>query len=713
MGFREDQKPIMEYTGGTMAVPAVPGAGKTFIVANLAAKIIEEKRHKPGKVLVVTYMNSAVNNFKSRICSVLNDKGVNTSNDYEVMTIHSLAMKILRDRPDVVGVNEEFGILDDVRKVFYLNECIDEWRRNGGEGIFKSLLSEYGIKKYKEKGADWWKNFFSIIDNLISELKLNDISPEKLREQREILGQYSIIRSIYDIYRLYTKRLNMEGYLDYNDLLVLSYKVLLMDEKLRDKFQTRYSYIFEDECQDSNLVQCKMLALLSENNGNLVRVGDLNQSIMGTFTSSDPKFFADFCKVAEKKYVMNMAGRSSKQIIDLANYLVDYTRRNHPVENCKEALAEQKLNLVSGVENFKNPEVNEKGIYTYCLNSWDEVRKNTVRRILDFKNKYPGKTIGVLVPFNNHVSEIAKDLRNLNIECDELSNTAEKRVKVTNVLGNMIRYLGEPDNIYKFKDLIDVLIEENSEEKDNLLQFIVKNKVEDLLLNSHLFEAFKEKLNIINDILEYNQTSLDNLILYMGVSLNLSIEDKAMVQAVASYVRYEVKYNPSLTLEEISEQLLNIKNPVFKHVADIIYDLQGYEPVPGRVTVSTCHKSKGLEWDCVFVLCLTDYNFPALLSANFRSDYYYLKNEFKNPVAFGKAEIQRLIGEKAFDNPPLQAKIDILNEKVRLLYVAITRAKEYLYLVAHKEKQGKREDKPSLYFEIMEKFITKEVIELD
>ncbi len=106
MQFREDQIPIMEYEGGTMAVPAVPGAGKTFIVANLAAKIIEQKKHKPGKVLVVTYMNSAVSNFKSRIASVLNDRVLSNSKDYEVMTIHILAMKILKDRPDILGINE-------------------------------------------------------------------------------------------------------------------------------------------------------------------------------------------------------------------------------------------------------------------------------------------------------------------------------------------------------------------------------------------------------------------------------------------------------------------------------------------------------------------------------------------------------------------------------------------------------------------------------
>jgi len=717
VSFREDQKPIMQYIGGTMAVPAVPGAGKTFIVANLAAKIIEEKRQKPGKVLVVTYMNSAVNNFKSRISSVLNDKGISAVNAYEVMTIHSLAMKILRDRPDVVGINEEFGVIDDIRKSFYLNECINEWRRRGGERIFRSFLSDYGTKKYEEKGSDWWKSFFSVVDILISELKLNDISPERLRDIGEDFQQINIIRSIAYIYDIYTQKLKLEGYIDYNDLLILSYKALLRDEKLREKFQNRYSFIFEDECQDSNLVQCKMLALISDNNKNLVRVGDVNQSIMGTFTSSDPRFFSDFCDQVDKKYIMNMAGRSSKQIVDLANYLVSYTRECHPEEKCRGALADQKIAMVSGMKDFKNPEINGDGIYTYSLSSWNKVKENTLKGILNFKSKYPDKTIGVLVPFNNHVSEIAKELRRMNIECDELSTTSEKRIKVTNILAYVLGFLGEPDNIYKFKTLVDSLLEENSDEKELLMNFILSHRIEELvyldlnslisekLLHSDVLKKFKEKINIIRNMLDYNQSSLDSLILYIGSILNLSIEDKAMAQAVASYVKFQTKDNPDLTIEEISEQLLDNKNSVFRHVADVIYDLQGYEPAPGRVTVATCHKSKGLEWDCVFLLCLTDYNYPTSLSGKFRSDYFYFKDEFRNPIAIGKAEIQRILGESVCTNPFLQAKIDVVNEKIRLLYVGITRAKEYLVLMAHHEGEGNRKDKPSKYFTVLKDFI--------
>ena len=76
INYRKDQIPIMNYECGTMAVPAVPGAGKTFIVTNLVAKLLEENKNEKGKILILTYMNSAANNFKGRIKKILEEKGI-------------------------------------------------------------------------------------------------------------------------------------------------------------------------------------------------------------------------------------------------------------------------------------------------------------------------------------------------------------------------------------------------------------------------------------------------------------------------------------------------------------------------------------------------------------------------------------------------------------------------------------------------------------
>ena len=140
INYREDQLPIIKYEGGKMAVPAVPGAGKTFIVTNLVAKLLEEKKQGKGKILILTYMNSAVNNFKVRIKKILEEKKIEEKNSYEVMTIHSLAVKIIKEKPEIVMLNEDFNIADDLQKTIILNECINNFKLNGGEKSFRFFL---------------------------------------------------------------------------------------------------------------------------------------------------------------------------------------------------------------------------------------------------------------------------------------------------------------------------------------------------------------------------------------------------------------------------------------------------------------------------------------------------------------------------------------------------------------------------------------------
>ena len=175
------------------------------------------------------------------------------------------------------------------------------------------------------------------LGNAIGELKYNDISPSDL--ENIIDSDYKgILKIILPIYKEYDRKLKQYGLLDYDDILILAYKALTLDEGLRNKFQARYKYIFEDECQDSNEIQGKIIKLISEENNNLVRVGDINQSITGTFSSSDPKYFKEFIKNADNCFRMDMSNRSSKDIIDLANRLVKYVTSEFNQIECREAL---------------------------------------------------------------------------------------------------------------------------------------------------------------------------------------------------------------------------------------------------------------------------------------------------------------------------------------------------------------------------------------
>ncbi len=189
------------------------------------------------------------------------------------------------------------------------------------------------------------------------------------------------------IYEMYCKRLKFHGLLDFDDLLINAHKIVRDDDAVREKLNKKYKYIFEDECQDSNEIQGKIIKLIGGDNPNIVRVGDINQSISGTFSESNiikliggdnpnivrvgdinqsisgtfsesnPKFFREFIESADCCHRMYMSNRSSKDILELANLLVDYTKNSLPEIECRDALEDMKIKTVEKGKGYKeNPE---------------------------------------------------------------------------------------------------------------------------------------------------------------------------------------------------------------------------------------------------------------------------------------------------------------------------------------------------------------------
>ena len=108
------QKNVLQYTHGKMGVSAVPGSGKTQTLSYLAAKLISEGRIADDQeILIVTLVNSAVNNFSFRISNFMQELGLLPNLGYRVRTLHGLAHQIVRERPDLVGLDNEFQILDE------------------------------------------------------------------------------------------------------------------------------------------------------------------------------------------------------------------------------------------------------------------------------------------------------------------------------------------------------------------------------------------------------------------------------------------------------------------------------------------------------------------------------------------------------------------------------------------------------------------------
>lgn len=766
--YREDQVPIMEYKSGTMAVPAVPGAGKTFIVTRLVTELLENNINGKEKILILTYMNSAVNNFKGRIKKLLNEKygedaeieenlseeEINEikrknkdtlrrlNNSYEVMTIHSLATKIIKENPESAMLNEEFMIADDAQRSIILNECIESYlSTEKGRKYFYYFINYEKAKDKKTKKINedkargfeetWKQGFFDLVTRSISKLKYNGITPDILNERVNEDGYKGIMVIVSPIYEMYCKRLKFHGLLDFDDLLINAHKIVRDDDAVREKLNKKYKYIFEDECQDSNEIQGKIIKLIGGDNPNIVRVGDINQSISGTFSESNPKFFREFIESADCCHRMDMSNRSSKDILELANLLVDYTKNSLPEIECRDALEDMKIKTVEKGKGYKeNPEPKSYTINTKWLaaGSFDDEIRETIRFVEGIKRKYPDKSIGILAPYNKDCNKIAAELKKHDLEFENLSSSSEKMRKVIDDIANILDFIIDNDNIDKLMDIIgSAFIKEESEEgKADFLNIFKKFTTDELIYNfdeidlgivddsSSIFVKFKNALEKIQEIMDYSWNRADSLVLFIRDRLDITEEEMAIAEYVAFYVKYLKREDQDVDFEYIVNVIKDRGNSSFRHILDITGNINGYEPTPGSVTVCTNHKSKGMEWDCVFMLKCTKYQFPSDLEFKLPCQKYFLKEKYNNPEALVASEIEKLTNGLERTNFDIELKLDQIREKIRLFYVSVTRAKEMLIISASvfnndedKKKKYPLKQEKSEYFRLMENQVQK------
>jgi DNA helicase-2/ATP-dependent DNA helicase PcrA len=300
---RPAQSQILAYTGGKMGISAVPGSGKTHTLSALAAHLIRSGAlADEQEVLIVTLVNSAVDNFASRIKEFLQ---LPMPFGYRIRTLHGLAHDIVREKPAAVGLEDRFSIIDEREAGFICKEAVLAWlAANSGylvENFLKPDLDEYQLGKIRREGLP--DLVASIANAFIRSAKDNRLTPEKLQN---LLSQapapLPLAAMGLAIYTDYQRALAYRGAVDFDDLIRLALDLLENDPEYLERLRYRWPYILEDEAQDSSLLQEQILRLLSGENGNWVRVGDPNQAIFETFTTASPQHLLDFIHTEADQY---------------------------------------------------------------------------------------------------------------------------------------------------------------------------------------------------------------------------------------------------------------------------------------------------------------------------------------------------------------------------------------------------------------------------
>jgi len=715
---RPSQSAILRYKSGTLGISAVPGSGKTQILSALAAQIIGSGRlNVDQEVLIVTLVNSAVDNFSQRIGSFIRERGLIPHLGYRVRTLHGLAHDIVRENPSLVGLDNRFTIIDDREADFIRKEAANAWL-----SAHPYDLDELLDPAMDENKRDWVRRqqlpetVNSLATAFIRSAKDQRQTPELLRVRLDQTPRSLKLAEMgWDIYSNYQRALNYRGAVDFDDLIRLALDALTISPELLERLQTRFPYILEDEAQDSSALQEQILGKL--NTGNWVRVGDPNQAIFETFTTAKPEYLLKFIAGARFKRDLPVSGRSQPAIISLANNLISWVQTEHPTLECRSALTTPYIQPTGTGDPQPNPPEDPAAIHLVNQKYTAEDELEAVVKSLEkWLPDHQDQTIAVLVPTNRRGVNIINKLKEHKIECVEyLSSTASTRA-AAGALGNIIAYLSDPTSSNKLARVYEVWRRSWREEEtykafyNHIIDLLRKcAQVETLLsprgdndwlesLTSVEPQAALDELDAFRQVVRrwHGATLLpiDQLILTLAQELFSEPADLALAHKLALVLRQVANDHPDWRLPELTTELgVVAKNE--RRFLGFSADDSGFDPAchRGKVVVSTMHKAKGLEWDRVYLVSVNNYDFPSgMPNDRYISEKWFARAGL-NLEAEALAQLHNALATDEYDwqeegQATLQARTDYIRERLRLLYVAITRARKDLVITWNTGKTG-------------------------
>ncbi|HCS38230.1 MAG TPA: ATP-dependent helicase [Anaerolineaceae bacterium] len=711
---RPMQAEILKYQGGKMGVAAVPGSGKTATLSALAAQLITKGSiYDDQEILIVTLVNSAVDNFSTRIGSFVREAGLLENMGYRVRTLHGLAHDIVRERPDLAGLSEQFSILDENESSRMIEAAAAAYLREHPELAELFVDPTIDLHNEPQTQKNWNETVTGICANFISQAKDLQIEPTELREKMEKHHLTDpLLEMAVQVYFEYQRGLRYRGSVDFSDLVRLAHRVLSSDPEFLERLRYRWPYILEDEAQDSSLVQERILRLLVGPDGNWVRVGDTNQAIYETFTTASPTFLRDFLRepgVAAKD--LANSGRSNKSIIRLANDLNKWTRDAHPVEELRSSLSLPSIIPAPPGDPQPNPPDHPQSIYIMknAVDSEEEIKK-VVESIKNWLPNNQNKTAAVLCPIGFHAEKVVEALQIAGIEIVEMLKSTQSTRRVTRILEKVLVCLSDPSAVNKLVAVFQLLTQDDSDleryksEVSNLLNQLKKVRELEVLLYADnrndwhkilqreaLPPELDQKLSkFLNDMIRWQNAAplpVDQLLLTIGRDLFTSPQDLALTHKLALLLEFSARNHPEYQLPQFAIDLAEIASNERKFTG-FSEDDTGFNPEAhkGKVLVSTFHKAKGLEWDRVYLMSVNNYDFPSAQEFdNYKGEKWFIAHHLNLEAelldklkAIVNDDIPGMFMEAGYATR--QARLEYSSERLRLLYVGITRARESLII---------------------------------
>ncbi len=685
------QKQAVEYTGSPLLIVAGAGTGKTTVITEKIAYLIDKGLAKPEEILALTFTEKAAAEMQERV-----DKLINIGyTEMQISTFHAFCQKLLEDYGLDIGLPNRFRLLTEteawliVRENLFARFDLDYYRPLGNPG------------KYIDEMID---HFGKCKDELISpEEYLEYAESVKLDSDDVHTDEPSRLIEIANAYHAYQQLLLDNASLDFADLIYYSHKLLTDRPAIRAAFQRQYKYILIDEFQDVNYAQYELVKLLTmsnehgtRNNSQLTVVGDDDQSIYafrGASVANILRFKEDYPEARE--IVLTENYRSAQEILDRAYECI---QRNNPDR------LEAKLNINKRLTSIipvadpdctspRAPSPRRRGDFVNHLHH--KTGEDEVRAVIDeIKNiKANDETanwndFAILVRANAHAEPFLSALERAGIPYEFLTSAGLYRQKIVvdcfNILKTLANY-NDTHAVYGLlrlpcwqigeHDLIQLL--HTAGKKSEPLYYAMRSAREFKLseagvnicdkivaqIDNAVRRAHSEKPTTV--LLEFLQDS-GYLAYLAGEEEKGSMDIVRTVGHLRQFFEFIERYQRTVPGATVASFVSYYENVLTSGDSGSLYQPTD---TPESVNVMTVHTAKGLEFRFVFVVNCVEQRFPTVRR----------RDGIEIPLPL----VRQQLPEGDYHE----------EEERRLFYVAMTRAKERLYATSAEYYEGNKRPK--------------------
>jgi len=667
-------KAVLEIDGPTMVV-AGPGTGKTQVLTARIANILLTTDTPPDSILALTFTESGVHTMRQRLLDIVGLE----SYKVQIHTFHSFSSDIIQTNPGKFIISSELEPLADVESV----------------KIFKEVLDSTDFKHIKTYRSPYY--YLKQIQSNIKTLKREGVLPDQLEK---ILNSETDVdekilqknKELVTAYKIYQEILAKKGRYDFEDMINWTVEALETDEDLLLDYQEKYQYILVDEYQDTNNAQNRLIKSLSNywgESANVFVVGDEDQSIF-RFQGASLENILSFKEWFPSSNIITLTDnyRSTQNILNSAKSVIEQNKQrlNNKIENIdknllsKSELTETKIKVAKFANNYSELNFIIKEIKTLIQNG---TKPNQIAII--YRNNYDS-------------IDISQALSKEKIQFSTEGGTDILKDPTIKMLIKLLYVIKKLDTAEDDNDLFHILNYEFLKlNKVTVLKFVRFASRKRL----NLFEATKhkdisKKVGEISEILEFLEkvekwhtldkektfTEVFEIVINQSGFLNwvLTQQDKiSLVNKLSTLFNEVKKLNKTDSDLNLKSFLDNIELMQSYSVA-----IKENELNLGKngVVLTTAHKSKGQEYEYVFIVKTTDKKW----GNNVKRELFKLPTSI---LTFDKDE-----------------KKDTNEDERRLFYVAMTRAKKQVYITSsdiYYTNGNSREVMPSMFIEEINK----------